>query len=244
MRGRIKNLSGIYSTLVGHSHSSAIRLTSSAPLYDATGRLAFFLGGQIDVSTAVHSTSDVLRILSFNADEEEEQPAVQSPAKTSRNSFFDTFRKSKPAPVRPPGMENALVEDLQNLNVRQQKEAFYSAYSKYFIVNIETMLICFHSSGIKDMLYSSKSPTHGTVIGQDIFKFLAQHTFNGLPRDYKSRVKSSIKSGTAVSLDLALSTRRIMGSEQFATHWTPLKNDVNQVVFAVVTLGSLQDVRR
>lgn len=213
-------------------------------MYDATGRLTFFLGGQIDVSTAVHNTSDVLRILSFNADDDEEKPEIQPAAKTSRSSFFGTLRKSKPTPIRTPGMENVLVEDLQNMSVRQQKEAFYSAYSKYFIVNAETMLISFHSSGIVDMLHSSKTTKFGPVAGQDIFKFLGQHTFNGLPRDFKSRVKAGIKNGTAVSLDLSLSTRRIMGSEQFATHWTPLKNDLNQVAFLVLTLGSLQDMRR
>lgn len=221
-----------------------MQLTQSAPLYDVKGQLAFFLGGQIDVSTAVHSTSDVLRILSFKADDDEDQPDVRTPAKPSKQSFFGTLKRSKPIPSRTPGMENDLVEDLEKMSIRQQKEAFYSAYSKYFIVNAETMMVSFHSAGIKEMLFSARYTPTTPIVGQDIFKFLAQHATSGLPRDYKSRVRSSVKSGAAVSVDLALSTRRTSGSEIFATHWTPLKNDTNQVAFLVLTLGSLQDARR
>lgn len=143
-------------------------------------------------------------------------------------------------------MENDLLTDLQHKSFKQQKETFYTAYSKYIIINTDTMLISFHSSGVHDLLFPAR--VTGTIqpsklAGQDIFKFLSQYTSSGLSRDYKSRVKGAVKSGSAVSLDLSLCTKRIMGYEQFLTHWTPLKNDVNDVAFMVLTLGSVQDAR-
>lgn len=142
-------------------------------------------------------------------------------------------------------MENDLLDDLNRLPFTQQKEAFYSAYSKYIIVDTDTMLIAFHSTGITD-LFSQRSytvspytQTRERVSGQDIFKFLGYHTTSGLPRDYKSRVKQALKSSMAITLDVSLATQRALGvSERFASHWTPLKNEFNAVGFVVVTLCS------
>lgn len=217
-------------------------------MYDSSGKLAFFLGGQINVSTTIHSTSDVLRILS-SSDEEEEEPKVTSPLpKPYRSSFFGSLRKPKTVPDRTPGMENELLSNLQNKRFKDQKNAFYTAYSKYIIVNTDTMLISFYSAGILDLLFPARLSGESAgqqpkIAGYDIFKFLSQYTSSGLARDYKSRVKSAMKSGAAISLDLSLCTRRIMGYEQFLTHWTPLKNDTSTVAFAVLTFGSLSDAR-
>lgn len=146
--------------------------------------------------------------------------------------------------MRTPGMESDLLEDLQDKTFRAQKDAFYSAYSKYIVVNTDTMLISFHSGGIVELLYPARATNqHAQIVGQDIFKFLAQHSQNNLSREYKSRVKSAVKMGSAISIDLALCTRRIMGYENFLTHWTPLKNDLNQTLFVVLTFGSLQDAK-
>ena len=108
------------------------------------------------------------------------------------------------------------------------------------------MFISFHSQGVITLLYPSKqtqSQLHAHlsspgVVGTDIFRFLAQHTLNNLPRDYKSRVKTAIKNGMPVSLDLMLCTRRHMGFEKFVTHWTPLKDEEGKTEFMVITLGS------
>ena len=54
-------------------------------------------------------------------------------------------------------------------------------------------------------------------------------------------LKSALKFGNAVSLDLTLCTRRYMGFEKFVSHWTPLKNEAGEVGWVVVTLGGLQD---
>lgn len=187
----------------------------------------------------------MLRILSSTAEDEEEEQKEVRPEVKQRQSFFGTLKRSfKPVPARAPGMENDLLEDLADKTYRAQKEAFYSAYSKYILVNTDSMLISFHSGGIVELLYPARAANqHAQIVGQDIFKFLTLHSQNGLNREYKSRVKSAVKMGQAVSLDLTLCTRRIMGFENFLTHWTPLKNDVNQTNFVVLTFGSLQDAR-
>lgn len=219
-------------------------LLYTAPLYDATGRLAFFIGGQINVSTTVHNTSDILRILSYNGEEEEDKVAQPTPTKQPRQSFFGTLRKSKPTNTRTPGMENDLLDDLNTMSFKDQKSAFYSAYSKYFIINTETMFISYYSTGIVDLLFPAKGASHHLeVAGHDIFKFLGHHSQNSLSRDYKSQVKSAIKAGQATSLNLTLCTRRTMGFEQFLTHWTPLKDENHKVAFMVLTMGSLRDAR-
>ena len=80
----------------------------------------------------------------------------------------------------------------------------------------------------------------GPLVGSDIFKFLARHTDN-MSREFKARIKAALKAGMAISMDLQLFTRRSMifrGVENFATHWTPLKDEHSRVRWVVVTLGS------
>jgi hypothetical protein len=91
---------------------------------------------------------------------------------------------------------------------------------------------------IIDILYGPK-PMIGHVVGVNVFSFLEQHAVN-ISRDFKSRVKTSLKAGQPVSLDLNLSTRKFMRYVKFATHWTPLKDEDGQVCYVVVTLGSSQ----
>ncbi len=107
-----------------------------APLFDDRGNLVFYLGGQIDCSTAVHSASDVLRILAQSEDTQEELPSrghaappVQPLAKTSRRSLFSAFRTPSKSQVslRPAGMEHTLMEEDQPLDSQVRK--FYTAYS-------------------------------------------------------------------------------------------------------------------
>lgn len=87
------------------------------------------------------------------------------------------------------------------------------------------------------MLFPSKSRDQNQVIGIDIFKFFANHTIGSLSRDFKSRAKESLKRGQAISMDLMLCTRRVMGYERFAVHFTPLKDENNEVCWVVITLG-------
>ena len=78
-------------------------------------------------------------------------------------------------------------------------------------------------------------------VGNNVFKVLGPHAAS-MPRDYKSRVKSSLKSGRAVSAELNLVTKRSViyrRSERFATHWTPLKDEMGNVKWVVTTLASV-----
>jgi len=94
-----------------------------APLFDEKGEVKFFLGGQINCSTTIHSCTDVLRVLSVRDDElegaEEDKgrpesirslgsdnrvptlgngrlPGPGNQAKT-RSGFFKSFRKYAPS---------------------------------------------------------------------------------------------------------------------------------------------------
>jgi hypothetical protein len=77
------------------------------------------------------------------------------------------------------------------------------------------------------------------LVGNHIFKVFSQHAPN-IPRDFKSRIKSSLKGGRAISADIHLVTKRSViyrRSERFTTHWTPLKDEHANVKFVVLTLG-------
>lgn len=94
------------------------------------------------------------------------------------------------------------------------------------------------------LLYPTKPAPNNTVsqiVGMDVFRFLSMHAKSKLGSEFKSRVRSALKMGQAVSMDVTLCTRRFMGYERFATHWTPLKNEANEVGFVILTLGSYQD---
>lgn len=67
---------------------------------------------------------------------------------------------------------------------------------------------------------------------------LLQHAPN-MPRDFKSRIKTSLRAGRAVSADINLVTKKSVvyrRSERLATHWTPLKDEGANVRWVVVTL--------
>lgn len=126
-----------------------------APLYDRNGNVAFFLGGQINCSTTIHSCTDVLRVLSMNDEDLEQRPSLNDgrPSKPpselsykNRSSFFKSWKKTGKGSADPPsdpsrtqsGMESELIDKMGKFNFKTQVEAFYTAYSKvsamwYFI---------------------------------------------------------------------------------------------------------------
>lgn len=111
-----------------------------APLYDAKGKLVFYLGGQINCSTTIRSNTDVLRILSTSDDPDEDKEATEPiPQKSIKRTFFGFSKKestaklprsSKNVEVRDAGMEQGLLKQIEKLNFRSQMEQFYTAYSK------------------------------------------------------------------------------------------------------------------
>lgn len=101
------------------------------------------------------------------------------------------------------------------------------------------MGIRFVSAGFVEVL-NPQNLARGQIVGTDVFKFLAQHATT-MSKDFKSRVKTALRMGQAVSADIRLSTHRaavFRGDEQFVTHWTPMKNEVGVVTFVVLTMGS------
>ncbi len=111
------------------------------------------------------------------------------------------------------------------------------------MVNYTTFFVSFYSQGIIDTLYPARAVVGGishqpVVAGQDVFKFLADHSDNSLPGGFKNRVRNALRMGQAISVELTLCTRRYMGFEKFNVHWTPLKGERGEVAWIVVTLGS------
>lgn len=229
-------------------------LIEVAPLYHPNGKLAFYLGGQIDISTTIHNTSDILRILSCPSEDDDSekklplsQPVEFQPTstiKSYRNSLRNTLRRQRTTTTRQAGMESTLLDDLNRLSLNAQKDAFYSAYSRYLIVDTDNMCIAFHSVGITGLFpiaQESAPQSRKRFVGMDIFKFLNQQSNGALTKEYKSRVRGALKSGMAISIDVSLCTSRYGILEVFVSHWTPLKNEFNAMGFVVVTLSS-QDV--
>ncbi|KAK5674818.1 hypothetical protein LTS10_012555 [Elasticomyces elasticus] len=223
------------------------------PLYDAHGNLAFFLGGQINCSTTIHNASDVLRILgASNEKTDDPVPGTFSPLLSApppkpprARSFLNAIRGNPRVQMRPmatPGMENKLVEKLEDMSLKNQMDTFYTAYSNYFLINFSTFLVSFISPGIADLLFpiKAKKAYHAQAIGNDIFKFLGNHASGSLSWEFKNSVKGALKMGQAISLELKLCARPLMAIEKFLLHWTPLKDEMGAVTWIVLTLGNEQ----
>ncbi|KAL8705303.1 MAG: hypothetical protein Q9201_001590 [Fulgogasparrea decipioides] len=225
-----------------------------APLFDATGKLAFYIGGQVNCSTTIRSNTDVLRILSLSDDPEDDKEADHSlrERKTTKRSFFGFGRSkdvtpkmpasSKRVEVRDAGMEQALLKQIEKMNFRNQMEAFYTAYSKetkYLVITYDSFTIHFYSLGIADVLGITNS-SNNDFVGNNVFKFLSNHTAT-LPREFKSKVKEALRQGQAISASINLFTLRSLarhGDDKFYTHWTPCKDEKGVVKYVVVTLSS------
>lgn len=237
--------------------------------------MAFYLGGQINCSTTIHNCSDILRVLSLS-DEVEEDKGDTAPPPSSREGsagprgFFKSFRtrsSTKVAEPREAGMEQGLLNRIENMNLKTQMKMFYTAYSKvsvctasftparsrshadilcpekYLVLGYDSFAIEFYSPDILEMLIiNPKSPV--PFVGSDIFRTLSQHS-PFMSKEFKTRIKESLRMGKAVSADINLLTRRsaaMRGNEKFATHWTPLKDENANVRYVVLTLSSMTQI--
>jgi hypothetical protein len=79
------------------------------------------------------------------------------------------------------------------LSCSVQQPKLTSPYAQFLVINWDTLFIAFYSAGLVDMLYPAK-PNSGQIVGIDVFRFLGHHA-NSLSRDFKSRVKGSLKAG-------------------------------------------------
>ncbi|TGO55949.1 hypothetical protein BCON_0084g00170 [Botryotinia convoluta] len=197
-----------------------------SPLLDGNGDVRFFLGGQINCSTTIHSRTDVLRILSLNDEDtgvfiegSSKAPSVRSkesnsPSNCGKTSFFKSFKKYKANSVEiwdEAGMEGELIDRIGKLQFKTQVEEFYTAYSKYLVLSYQpqsqNLIVKYFSPGIVDMLnLNLPNGLVAPIIDKDIFKVLTEHSPSSVPRTFKNAVKEGIKAGRAVSVETGLLT--------------------------------------
>ncbi|KAL9115821.1 MAG: hypothetical protein Q9227_000189 [Pyrenula ochraceoflavens] len=227
---------------------AALLESTLPPLMDRNGKIAFFLGGQINCSTTVHSHSDIMRVLSTQeeAEQDEDLPAMSLPSAANQNRYtglFKAFKRTKSSTDgvslhQNAGMEGDLVNRIERMKFKDQVDQFYTAYSKYLILTYESFAIEFYSPSFFDML--CLSPTASvSFAGSNVFQVLKEHLAN-TPRDYKNRVKTALRLGRAISVDVHMMTRQSVArgkAEKVAMHWTPLKDDQGMVQYVVLTLG-------
>ncbi|KAJ5017585.1 Phototropin-1A [Colletotrichum sp. SAR 10_99] len=223
-----------------------------APLYNEAGKLAFFIGGQINCSTTIHSNVDVMRVLSTSTNDDTHDETKANAPPIHRTSSMPSARKaflkalgvrvdSNNAPTTvtaEAGMENKLLHRMEGQSLNAQMKEFYTAYSKYLVLSYDSFIIRFYSEGVMEMLHPANN-TIGLVTGQEIFRFFKQNMVNH-QSDYKARVRSAIRSGSPISMEIRLQTRRsalFRGDEKFMTHWTPLKDDKSAVHYVVLTMA-------
>ncbi|KAK6222641.1 hypothetical protein LQW54_000821 [Pestalotiopsis sp. IQ-011] len=220
-----------------------------APLFDANGKLSFFIGGQVNCSTTIHNNADIMKVLSSpdSGDlDDAEAASIHSPkdqrGPSARKAFLKAFGKrvegAKLQPG-PSGMEQGVLNRMEGQQLDAQMKEFYTAYSKYIVVQADTFMISYYSEGVVEALNPVNNT--GLVAGQEAFRFFKQNMISK-ETDYRSRVRNAIRAGSPISVELRLQTRRsakFRGDEVFATHWTPLKDDKAAVHWVVIALASV-----
>ncbi|KAI1855501.1 hypothetical protein JX266_000366 [Neoarthrinium moseri] len=224
-----------------------------APLFDDSGEVVFYIGGQVNCSTTVHTNVDVMRVLSM-ADEEPNMEDIKNQTKRSSGKSFKpksllktlgihVDEQEPPLPVPgETGMEQKVLDRMEGHDLRTQIREFYSAYSKYIIARADNFVIKFYSAGVTETLHPANQ-TGGPPVGQDIFRFFKQNML-AHQSDYKNRVRNAIQSGFPISVEIRLQTRRsamFRGDESFMTHWTPLKDEGSVVHWVVVTFAPMMN---
>ncbi|PMD23290.1 hypothetical protein NA56DRAFT_657347 [Hyaloscypha hepaticicola] len=218
-----------------------------APLLNERGEVTFFLGGQINCSTTIHSCNDILRVLSVNDDELDQIDEMASmrskPAsirsRTSgregttkiQSSFFKSWRKYNAPPptskisVRDEaGMEGELLHRVGKLNFKTQVEAFYTAYSKYLVMtwnpNTHALMIKHYSPGVIDMLCLNL-PNGGIapIYNKDIFKVLAEHSSSSSSSVAKT-FKTTVRDALRTGIAVSVEAGFLTGfEERKGTNW-------------------------
>ncbi|KAK8019068.1 hypothetical protein PG990_004206 [Apiospora arundinis] len=217
-----------------------------APLFDETGTLAFFIGGQVNCSTTIHSNTDVMKVLSGAAVKETEAvpkraPQIhrQSSMPSARKALLKAFgvRVDEARTLADLGMEDEVLGRMEGQELGAQMKEFRTAYSKYLVVRADTFVIHFYSEGVSEMLHPGN--TAGLVTGQEVFRFFKTNMVSK-ESDYRSRVRLAVRNGQPLSVEIRLQTRRsalYRGDERFVTHWTPLKDESSATEWVVVTLA-------
>ncbi|KAH6647136.1 hypothetical protein BKA67DRAFT_663480 [Truncatella angustata] len=221
-----------------------------APLFDGNGKLAFFIGAQVNCSTTIHSNADIMKVLSVSAlGEEEDQPSSMSNQAAHKQPGLPSARKAflkafgvrvdeAKASIGPSGMEHSVLHRMEGLNQDAQIKEFHTAYSKYLVVRADTFIISYYSEGVLEALNPANNT--GLITGQEVFRFFRQNMVTK-ETDYRSKVRNATRSGNPISVELRLQTRRsarFRGDEVFTAHWTPLKDEKSATHWVVIALAS------
>ena len=100
--------------------------------------MEFFIGGQINCSTTIHSHVDIMRILSQSEDLEEDKDKANKQARNAhpggKLNLLRAFRSQHDTSIRnaghEAGMENGLLNRIERMDLTTQMNMFYTAYSK------------------------------------------------------------------------------------------------------------------
>lgn len=113
-----------------------------APLYNQRGEVDFFIGGQVNCSTTIHSNADVMKVLSASSATEAEEnakkmepagpPPVQQPSvrRTLLRALGVRHHDQPYVPLGDAGMEKGVLGRMEGQNLDAQMKEFYTAYSK------------------------------------------------------------------------------------------------------------------
>jgi hypothetical protein len=120
------------------------------PLFDETGRLAFFFGAQVDCSNTIHTWADLLQILSASSSDKERSFKLSKELassnvgvdKTTRTAWmWSHFRagadfigphrnKRINIDLKAVGQQERLVSEMHWKKFDAQVKIFYTSYSK------------------------------------------------------------------------------------------------------------------
>ncbi|KAI5360123.1 Putative PAS domain, RGS domain, PAS domain superfamily protein [Septoria linicola] len=242
-------------------------LLYTAPLFDANGEVAFFLGGQVNCSSSVQGKPDIMKILATSPDHKlHESNKTSTNQKTHTSPATELARRvesvkslryrHKAQVAAEPGIERGLIEANQGTPLPDRLERFYNAYSKYLIISYPSLTIHFNSAGISDILipsthHHSNSRTHlhdqasrpNRYTDRHVFNFLKDHMMKREKKsDWQAKVRNSLKKGQPISVALNLQTKRSIafrGDEKFLAHWTPLKDVEGKTGWVVLCLAQV-----
>ncbi|KAK8053639.1 hypothetical protein PG996_012940 [Apiospora saccharicola] len=143
-----------------------------APLIGGNGEIAFWLGGQINCSSTIHNSADVMRVLSTSKSDGNEQPQAIQTQIQPRTSFSRTLLRALGlrnensgnslkhvssfdvgTATGISGMEEDVLGRMEGQDVATQIKEFYTAYSKYIVVRADSFVIHFYSQGVADVLH-------------------------------------------------------------------------------------------
>jgi hypothetical protein len=204
----------------------------------------------VNCSTTIHNQTDIMRVLSLSVSGEMEQatevtaaqPAEkQGPLPFARKALLKAFgvrANETKGPLGPSGMEHDVLDRMDGRGLAAQMKEFYTAYSKYLVVKANTFVISYYSEGVLEALNPANNTT--LIAGQEVFRFFRQNMVSK-ETDYRNKVRSAIRAGNPISVELRLQTRRsarFRGDEVFVTHWTPLKDENAATHWVVIALAS------